>query len=617
MPLKITPDRLNRNVRLGFDKMAHFRKSRLSFMRQYVTRLYQASRGDQEGSKANPLQLMFNATTTLVPNLVYHDPQSRVTSNFMAFRPYAEVLELALNHLVREINLRNTLRMAITDAVFSCGWIKTGLGVSGQTLDMDGELKDVGQPYADRVDPDDMVIDPLARQPYNWLWIGNAFETPAEMLADSGLFDPDLIMSLADSGDDHMKRAASLSGGNPVEAQDLGRMIRLVEIYIPEDGRIVTIPAPDTGPQDVFLREVDYEGPERGPYHQLGFSFVPDNIMPVAPAMVWYDLHMLANRVARKVARQAERMKTVLAFEPVASDSAQAIVDSDDGESVAVENIESIKEITYGGPNQDAYQYLNWAGNAFAEAAMNLDLLSGNQTGEATATQAEMLQANTSVRLADMQNMVYDFAGAVMKDLAFFLHTDPLIEMPLVKRKAGQDEQVFYTPEMREGDFLDYAISVVPMSMARQDPNVKVRRLMEFIGSGVPALASAYQMLGPAFNLEQALLLIGREMGIKELDEIINSPLLQMQMDRMFQAFQLGIPIDPKAMGLGAATGGSPVMGLGPPTLPGGVRPGQPNPGANTAMGTTPTTERNQRRQETAGELQGAYPSVSQLATAR
>jgi hypothetical protein len=165
------------------------------------------------------------------------------------------------------------------------------------------------------------------------------------------------------------------------------------------------------------------------------------------------------------------------------------------------------------------------------------------------------------------------------------------------------DQQFAYTPEMREGDWLDYTISVRPYSMARQDPNMEVRRLMELCGNVIPALAQTYQLLGPAFNIENALNIIARRMGIEELDEIINSPALNMQLQQMQRMLEAGVPMSPKVISTMMGTQGF-AQGGGVPAMPGGGRPGQPNPRAMLALGVTPSVERNTARQETAAELQ-------------
>ncbi len=600
------PEKLARLVTLGFSKMSNFRKARMNLLTQYVSRFY--GRIETTEMRANPVNLIYQAVTTLVPNLVYREPKAKVSTQFMMYREYASIAELALNHLVCEIDLRMTLRKVITDSIFLAGFLKEGLGVSGQTLDIDGFLHDVGQPYCDRVDPDDMVLDPLARQWEEQRVIGNRFRADLETLQDSGMYDPDQLAKLASRYEQMgMSDEASILSGNTTygEADSLTKAIDLVELWLPDHDVIVTMPwtlGNEVLPE--FLRVVDYEGPERGPYHMLGFAFVPDNIMPVAPAMIWYDLHIMANRISRKLARQAERAKSILAYESSAWQDAQEVVDAEDGQSVRVDNIDAIKEVNFGGTQDDAYRYMEWAKQMFSEMAMNIDLLSGIGSNEATATQAEMVQANSSVRLSDMQGIVYDFTADAMKQLFFFLHTDPLIELPLIKRVQGVDQQVAYTPEMREGDWQDYNIKVRPYSMGRQDPNVKVRRLLELSANVIPALAQAFQLLGPAFNIENALNIIGREMGVEELEEIINSPALHMQIQRMQQMLEMGVPLDQKVI---QTLMGNQGFGAGQPMLPGGVRPQQPNPMGMIAAGVSPSVERNRMQQETAGELQATY----------
>ncbi len=601
------PKKIARSVAVGFERMAKFRKARMEMLGMYVGRMYGES-PRVEDRKATPLNLIYQAVTTIVPNLVYNDPKASVSSTFLAYRDYAEVLGLATNHLVNEIRLRETLRMAITDALFMCGWIKTGLAVRGETLDIGGVLHDLGQPFADRVDPDDMVVDPWARRLEEAIYVGNRYRIPREVVRASGIATDEQLRGM----ESHVGRASepdatmlsqigksrdAMKAGEPVEFVDL------VDLWLPEENVVATIPWTRDGslPGGDYLRTIEYDGPERGPYHQLGFAWVPDNVMPAAPCTMWVDLHEMANRVARKAARQAERQKTVLAYEGVAAEDVEDIVEASDGETVRVDNIEAIREVNFGGVVDANYQYLEWARGSFSEMAMNIDLLSGAGTGEPTATQAELLQANSSVRLADMQSLVYHFTADVARDLAFFLHTDPLIELPLVRRREGADEQVVYSPEMREGDWLDYQIKIVPYSMARSDPNLKTRRLLEFMGNAIPAIAQAFQMLGPVFKIEQAIDIVGRQMGIENLDEIIDSQALRQRIGRMQELVDAGVPMDPKVIRNIMSPEADAVA------ADAGVRPQQPNPMAAIPSGQTGGTERNRRRQETAGELQAAY----------
>lgn len=610
--MNITPQRVSRAISLGFDKMKRIREGRLKILKQYTGRFYQQDGGDDE-PKANPLNLIYQGITTLVPNLAFNNPKVKCSTQFMAYRNYGELLELAGNQLIEEIRLRDTIRMVIVDACIMCGWTKVGLGPGGSIIELDDATHDIGMPFADRVDPDDMVIDPMARSIPDAVFIGNRFRVPRDVIMELGIYDNDKIEQLNTRADyptfPEATMISQVKGGIGMdEINELTDYVDLVEVYFPQEKVVRTIPYIPGGVVDEYLSEVEWQGPEWGPYHQLGFAFVPDNIMPVGPATIWYDLHMMSNRVARRIARQSERNKRIVAYESSAWQDASDVRDADDGEMVKVDDIDAIKEIEYGGTTEDAYRFEEWVQTRFAEAAMNLDLLSGRGSNEPTLGQAEMVQANTSVRLADMQNIVYGHVGDVVKSLLFYLHTDPLIEKPLIRRVNGVEQQVFYTPEMREGDWLDYHITIKPMSMARQDPNLKVRRLMEFFSNVIPAIANSFMMLGGAINLEESIILIGREMGIEDLETILNSPILSAQMEQLRQMIQMGIPLDPSVVkSVMNPMQGAPAGPAGPADPAGGVRPQQPNPGAAMPAGMGPQMEKNQQRQETSAELQGTY----------
>ena len=215
-------------------------------------------------------------------------------------------------------------------------------------------------------------------------------------------------------------------------------------------------------------------------------------------------------------------MKRVTVFEGEAVEDAQTIQESMDMDFVRVNNVEQIRTLDFGGTTEDSYAYLQWLKAQFSEQAGSLDQLSGNRAAAPTLGQSEILAANSNVRLADLQNQVHDFVGETAEDLTFFLHTDPLINLPLTRRVKGIEEQVIYTPEMRRGQFLDFTISTVPFSMVRQEPNIRVRRLLEFATAAVPAAAQAAQLLGPSFNLDKYLQNVAREVGLEDVDEWID-----------------------------------------------------------------------------------------------
>jgi hypothetical protein len=523
---KLTPQKIGKLIEVAYSKVDHLKRARTKFLSQYTGRWYARSKpGDAEERKASPINLIYQAVNTLVPNLVFRDPKFKVRSQVLAYRGYADMLALAMTRLAEDIGLRHELRMVIVDSLFYAGFMKTGIASSNQFITVAGQQVAVGEPFAERVDPDDMILDPMAKAWDQQMIVGNRFRVLRQDLLDSGLYEADEIQKLGSRTDNKMSFEASyLSGDKSGELREEMDFVDLAEIYIPRDQRVVTVPCVKGQIPDRFLRDVSWSGPETGPYHMLGYSFVPDNLLPIPPVSLWYDLHIMGNRIARKIARQADRLKRVLAYEGSAIQDAENIADADDGEAIKVNNLGGIKEVNYGGTTEDAYGFMEWVKKEFSDITNNLELLSGQGANAPTATQSEMLQSNSSVRLADLQNMVYDFTKEVGTDLAFFLHTDPLIELPLIRRSQGQDQQVAYTPEMRQGEFFHYVLNVQPMSMSKPDPNMKVQHLLQFATSVIPAAAQAVQVLGPAFKIQAFLERIASEIGLEEFDEIIDAP---------------------------------------------------------------------------------------------
>lgn len=591
MPAKITPQRLQRAIQHGFDRLQHFRRHRVSFMREYVGAFY-----DREVGKALPLNMIHNAVSIIVPNLVANFPKNRVSSRYMIYRDYAEMLALGVDSLNKEIDLRATLRLAITDAIFGMGIIKTGLAVNGQTLELEDGRVNIGQPYADRVDLDDLTFDPMCRDLREAVFIGNKVRVPKAFLSESGLFDADTVEKIPTIGQDGKggeRRSSDLSMGkvNAYEANELVEYVELVEAWLPDDKVIVTMPAGDQTP-DRFLRVVDYEGPDTGPYNFLGFAWVPNNPLPVAPCGIWYDLHVLANDIAAKMARQARRQKDVLLYGRSAVDDAMEIMESDDGDVIAVDDPQAVQSVSYGGTNEKGYDHLGFLKAEFSQMAGNIEQLGGVRSDAPTATQAEILQANGTVRLEDMRDLVYIFTAKVNRNLAWYLHTDPLIEMPLTKRLPGGEEiPLTLTPEVRRGEFFDFHFEIEPESMQRMDPNLRVKRMLEWATNVIPAAANAVAQFGPAFNVGKFISITGKALGLRELDELWNEPVFQMQMmEQLARAPQMA---DSKAM-----------------PASDGARPGQTNPMA--WYRSQIVDERNQERQQVAAGAQSTYDRVRQ-----
>lgn len=563
--MKTDPKTLGKFVQVNTDRLRHLHQARTKLMVATAGRFFSNKHLGED--KAAPLALLYQTVTALVPNLVFNNPKFRVRSELTDFRDYADMLSLAINKVVTDANVKDELRKVVTDSLFMAGFVKVGMADSGERITLpDGDYP-LGQPSVMRVDPTDMVLDTAARSWHEQAVYGNRFRASRddliEFLPD---VEPDVIKKLPPAGTTNRKTPSDLLGdaGTGTGVYDL---VELVELFIPKEQRLVTLPIQGDGnaARPVFLRDVEWYGPDTGPYHMLGYTFLGDTLLPVPPLSILHDLQTMINRISRKIVRQSDRQKRVLAYEGEAFDDANRIAEADDGEAVRVDNIDRVREVNFGGTTDDTFTFVSWARQWFNDLGMNTDLLSGSGTDEPTATQAQIVQANSTVRLSDMQGLVQDFVGAIGRDIGWYLHHDPLIELPLIRRRSGREEQLVFSPSEQEGDFYDYQFEVEPFSMARRDPNQKVRQMLNAATAVIPAAAQAAQILGPGFRVDQFLNRIFREIGLDDFDEYLDG-----------EAFQKWIQVQMLSQG---QTDPGKAAGSDLPSQQ-GLNPAQPNPSA-------------------------------------
>ena len=621
---EVTPRKIQEAVHMGFRRMENFRAARLLFLRSYVGQYYDANRG-QIGTE--PLNLIFNAIRVLVPYLVMNYPEHEVKTDFMAYRGYGDLLALGLNYNGKVLKLRDIIRRWIVDAIFTMGILKTGLCSSNTVISFDeNDEIDPGMVYTELVDFDNFVFDPNTHQiEGESSFLGDRIRVPRIQLLDSGLYDNAIVERLPRSGSevDDGSEILSQSRINAMEMGDLEDFVDVVELWVPKAQAIVTVPGSRTLLDD-YLRVEDYYGPNEGPYTFLKFTPpVPNNPLPVAPVGIWHDLHTMANKMATKIMEQADRQKDILIFSRAGADDAQEIVDARDGEAIAADNPGEAKIFSFGGQQRSNEAHMAQLQMWFNLSAGNPEAMGGIKSDAATATQANILQSNASIGIEDMRDIVYLAVGDEAAKRAWYLHTDPLIEIPLIRRMQvpaqytntpdGQmamsqpaqmvDTQVFLTPEARCGDFLDFHFEITPKSMSRMDPQMRLQRAMEFAIKLIPAAAVAAQtcmQMGVMFSFPRFVVRMAKEAGIEWMDEVFFDPEFQMQMAEMMM----------RTPGMGGSKGVVTGQGgAGPLTMPGVQQNTQMGPPAHGVGGTpTPQQINNQGAQTGANQGQGDLP---------
>jgi len=516
----ITPTKFALAVKQGFERNKRHRRARAMFIKEYVGKYY-ASEFGLTGDE--PINLIFNTIRATVPNLVMKSGVNKVSTEITEYRQYAYLLGLALDKLDKNIKLKDTLRAGIVDAFFMMGIFKTGIAGGGKMLNFGDILIDEGQVYTDLVDFDDWTADPSCKDYRKAAFLGDRNRVPRQILLDDDEFDHDLVLKIPKSTHPNAKnKIESLTRKNMSDSEmyELQDFVNVVEVFVPGANALITIPDPSQIIFDDYLAARDYYGPKEGPYTILALTQpVPGNPFPVAPIGVHYDLHRMANKMMVKNMEQADREKSIGVCDPSGADEAEDIRTAKDGDMI-MGNPDSVKVITYGGNNVKSEQMLQQCQIWHNYMSGNPDQMSGLVSNAESATQANILQANATITIEDCRGMIYDCAADTAEKRAWYIHTDPFMDIMLARRKPGGEyEQLQLTPEQRDGDFLDYTFTLKARSMSRLDPAVRTKRIVEFAANIVPSImntAMVAMQMGRQFNVEQALTDIAEEQGILE-----------------------------------------------------------------------------------------------------
>jgi len=562
MPLSIAPQKVMQAAHNGYKRLQNFRKARLMFLRNYRGPYYDESCGEI-GSE--PLNMIFNAIRIFVPNIVLNYPKATITSPYLATREYGELMGLAIDQQSEKLDIKTIYRCVIVDAIFTLGILKTGICQSDSLYALDDfDRIDNGEIYTKKVDFDRYVVDPMAQEHMfaDARFEGDIITVPRRVLLESGLYNNDMVTRLPKIGDTTAQEKAyslSMRSINSEDAFGLEDEVEVIELWVSSANALVTIPAdPDVNLED-YLRVDDFYGVNEGPYTKLSFSPpMPGNPLPVPAVGIWNDLHVLSNMMAKKVIDQAMRQRDVIGYKGSAADDTDELLNAKDGEAVKMDDPEGLKVHNLGGQQNSNEVFLAQLQSWFNGMAANPQGVGGERMDADSATEAKILAGNSNIGLEDAKDLVYCASASEMRRRGWFTHTDPLVNLPLIRRQSTpaqympgptgpmmiapstiQDVQVFLTPEARRGDFFDFVWKVQPESMGRKDSNQRLMDAINFFVKVLPSIMGAAQvamLVGVPFSPKAAIIHMGKDAGLDWLDEVFNDPEFQMMMAQRLMA---------------------------------------------------------------------------------
>jgi len=490
------------------------RKNRVSAVEQFVGTWYSTGGSDRRV----PVNFLEMATTIYSYQLASRAPRAMVTSHSRQLKPFAKDLELALNEIPEEIGLGETLQSAVLEALFSYGVVKVGIASGGVVV----LGYDAGETFVDLVSMDDYFVDMTAKSRKTIQFEGNDYWLPLHLAKEiMGEYDENPESSVVadehtvtgDQGESRTEAISADAGGEVYKER-----VWLRDVWLPQEGRLVTY-----GVKSLQLfKDIEWDGPEHGPYYSLGFSTVPGNLLPLPPVALWRDMHELGNTLFRKLGRQADAKKTVAAFQGGGDDDANALKGASDGEAIRYSGQPPVN-LTVGGIDAPTLAFFLQIKDQFSWQAGNLDSLGGLAPMTDTVGQDKLLSEAANARINHMRSKVHDFARDIFKALAWYEWTDPVRVRNLNKKVPGSDISipVLWSNETREGDFLDYNTDIDVYSMQEDSPAIRLQKIGQALERFVFPMIEQFQQQGGQIDFQELLEVVADLGNIPELKDIV------------------------------------------------------------------------------------------------
>jgi len=510
------------------------REERVRMVREYV-----GLHWSEEGARKTVPCNMVGAYVGIVSRkLIANNPKVMLRTFNRKARPTVSAMEFWVNQEIKKINLQNTIERAVVDALFNIGVIKVGLATPSDSASLNWQIR-AGEPFAVCVDFDDWVYDVHARDFSQASFMGHRVRWPlraAQKMFGRTELTPSDDPPYNQQGDERTSILGRtlLAGGSDMEFED---MVDLWEIYLPRENKIVMladdqITGASTKGGEKPLSVKPWLGPARGPYHFLGMQIVPNNAMPKAPLQDLIDLHDALNMILRKLIRQAERQKDILAVAGGADADGNRILKANDGEATRVDNPANMVTMRFGGADPNNLQIFGVLKELLSWLAGNLELMGGLGPQSRTASQDQLLNQNASATIGQMIDRTVTLTRDVTESLCWFWHHDPVRVHNAVFSPKGLPEIEVPRPVYpgsyqgkglkREHAFEDMQLTVDPYSLGSITPQQRLATLQQIIGQTIIPLMPILGQYGIRFDPRVYMEKVAEYTNEPDLTEILS-----------------------------------------------------------------------------------------------
>lgn len=509
--------RLKDAVESARKELEPFRNELEQALRSYAGPHYGAN-----GGSSRPVNMLALAVDGLLQQLSSRAPQVLCRTHRRELRSQAVEMELVLNEVLKTIGFEEEHRMWVLSAIFSVGILQLGLRVADRPMVDDEELPQT-ELFVEAIPFDDFVYDTMARR---WgsgqvsFW-GHRFTMKLEKAKNTPEFSKTARQSLQSL--EKVSGTASISGGEK-KPRGVSDVVELWQAYVPEDNSIVVFSMDGNEP----LQTIEWTGPKTGPYHLIGFNPVLNNVMPLPPVANWIDLDELENLLWRKLGNQASRQKTIGITDNANVQDGQQVIKTGDGDVIAVGNPGAFKEASFGGVNQQTLGFALSVKNMADFMMGNLSAQMGLSPAADTLGQEQLIRQAANVRIASMQGTLLTATEKVLRDIAWWIQTHPMMEFNITRRLPGvnidlqlswpfRDDGFGNEIDVRAGTPVDWSINIVPYSMTAVTPGQRAELLRRlWVQDILPAV-----QLGLQPNISKYFDTLAQLLDLPELREIV------------------------------------------------------------------------------------------------
>jgi len=509
--------KLARAIEAADEQFKPHRKHKTRMVEQYVGPYY----GDSDIKPGRlPINTLYQFVSAFASRLVIN-PRCEMSTPGRPFSYVGKVLAEATNTRAGHMGLGESFRTALVDSLFGLAILKCGQAVEGSDeMPPHGYLHDPAEPFVDPVSLDDYGYDYEARRRDRRAFEYDKERLPLEWALDYGHYDRGALEAAHEASPQKSDKTRNVGDKGPrSEDGELYEMTELIHVWLPQEMIVVDLPG-DVAATTKFVGEVGWDGPERGPYEELGLIHVPDHDMPLAAIAPVYDVHLLLNVLARKIARQAEREKELTVVEPGEDELANTIRKASDG-AVIMGNPNAVKRLQSGGPSDASYksaEYFEQQGNRIGG---NPNLVGGSQAQSETLGQEQMLWQSAGVRLGEWRNRVLKVAEHIFKRLAWYVWHDEDLSVPVsIPLGGGHYHTQVWTPRSRQGAFKDYELKIEPYALHYDTPKEEYTATVNLMQNIVVPLAPILAQQGIYIDAQRLLHILGKKGGLEEFAEI-------------------------------------------------------------------------------------------------